>query len=237
MGVCVPIDFIWFDLGYTLLYTEREKLFAEFAGAHDIHRSLEEIGRGFHAIDKRLMREFPGLLGRSSEEFGPLYFGLLCDYLDIHGNLVDLLVDWTRAWRGRGLVWLAYPNVSEVLERLDAQGLGLGVISNWDPSAKPILVSHGLLERFDVVVISSEVGVSKPDERIFRIATELAGVDPCRCLYVGDNYYDDAVGAATVGMKCLIVNRFGRFGVEELRDQPIISDISGILPYLEGGAA
>lgn len=136
-------------------------------------------------------------------------------------------------WRSRGLVWLVYPNVSGVLDQLSAKGLGLGVISNWDPSAKPILASHSLLDRFDVIVISSEVGVSKPDERIFRIATELAGVDPSRCLYVGDNYYDDAVGAASVGMKCLIVNRFGNFGVEELRDQPLISDISEILPYLE----
>jgi len=237
MGVCVPFDFIWFDLGYTLLYMDREKLFSEFAGGRGIHRSLEEIERGFHAIDKRLMREFPGLLGRSSEEFMPLYFGLLCDYLDIHGNLVDLLVDWMRAWRGSGLVWLAYPNVPEVLGQLSARGLGLGVISNWDPSAKPILASHRLLDRFDVVVISSEVGVSKPDERIFRIATELAGVDPSRCLYVGDNYYDDAVGAASVGMKCLIVNRFGSFGVEELSGQPLVNDISGILPYLESVSA
>jgi putative hydrolase of the HAD superfamily len=88
------------------------------------------------------------------------------------------------------------------------------------------------MEYFEVVIISSEAGVCKPDERIFRMALDQATVDPARCLYVGDNYYDDAVGATSVGMKSLIVNRFGSLGVEELTAQELISDISGILPLL-----
>jgi putative hydrolase of the HAD superfamily len=226
-------DFVWFDLGYTLLYMEREKLFAKVAEQFGIQRTLSEIAEAFHIIDKRLMREFPGLLARPSEEFMPLYFGLFCDYLDIHGNIIAFLIRWMEAWKSGGLKWLAYPNVTEVLDRLSAMGIRLGVISNWDSSAKSILNSCGILDRFDVIVISSEVGVSKPDERIFRLAIERAGVDPSRCVYVGDNYYDDAVGASTVGMKFLIVNKFGNLGVEELADKPLIKDISGLFPYLE----
>ena len=228
----MSIDFIWFDLGYTLLYLEREKLFAKVIGKFDIQRTLDDIEKAFHLSDKCLMREHPGLLARSSEEFMPLYFGLLCDRLDIHGNLVSLLGAWMDEWKKGGLRWLAYPNAHAVLDRLSAKGFRLGVISNWDSSARSVLASCGLQDRFEVVVISSEVGIAKPDERIFRLAMQSAKVDPSRCLYIGDNYYDDAVGAASVGMKYLIVNKLDNLGIEELEGKPLARDISGVFSYL-----
>lgn len=230
----MPVDFIWFDLGNTLIHREREKLFTALLEKVRGSGSLKDVELAFHITDKRFMREFPGLLGKPAEEFMPLYFGFLCRYLHIGGDLVSLLNAWFGALKAAELAWSPYPVVPEVLKRLASSGKRLGVISNWDPGAKTILAGLGLLDSFEVVIISSEVGVSKPDERIFRIALEKAAVSPDRCLYVGDNYYDDAVGAAAVGMKSLIVNRFGRFGVEELSGQRLIADVSGIIPYLEG---
>ena len=229
----MSIDFIWFDLGYTLLYKEREGLFAQVLSRSGTERSMDEIDRAFHLTDKLFMRHFPGFLGRPAHEFMPLYFGFLCRRLDLHGDLVALLTAWMEAWKGETGGWKAYSFAAPVLDELCARGIRLGVISNWDPSARSILRDCGLADKFDVVVISSEVGVSKPDEGIFRIALDQAGADPSSCLYVGDNYYDDTVGAEAVGMKSLIVNRFEALGVEELPDCRIIADISGILPYLD----
>ena len=56
-----------------------------------------------------------------------------------------------------------------------------------------------------------------------------AAVAAHECIYVGDNYYDDAVGSLKVGMKALIINRFGTLGVEEIRNCNLISDISEVL--------
>ena len=237
VGVRVPVDFIWFDLGYTLLYKERERLFGEVLGWFHIDRSFDDLERAFHLTDKRFMRDYPGFLGRPPEEFMPLYIGFLCRQLNVRGDLVAVLNRWMDAWQTTGIDWLPYPYVTEVLGCLAAKGLRLGVISNWDPSAKAILARCGLMDFFEVVIISSEVGVCKPEERIFRIALEQARVDPTRCLSVGDNFYDDTVGARTVGMKSLIINRFGSLGVEELAGQEngapeLIADISGILPRL-----
>jgi len=232
MEVCVPVEFVWFDVGYTLLYKAREALFAEVLGESGILRSYDEIDRAFHAIDKRFMREFPGMLGRSSREYMPLYIGLLCRYLDIRGDVVAILNAWIDAWLARGLEWQAYPSVEPTLAALKGMGIRLGVISNWDRSLKSILERCGLLGYFEIVVVSSEVGYEKPDERIFRSALDSARIAPSRCLYVGDNYYDDKVGALSVGMECFIINRFGAFGVEELAGQTIIPDVSGILPRL-----
>ena len=41
-------------------------------------------------------------------------------------------------------------------------------------------------ELFDVVVISAEVGMRKPEERIFRHATELLGLEPAQCVFIDD---------------------------------------------------
>ena len=61
---------------------------------------------------------------------------------------------------------------------------------------------------------------------------QTAGVNARDCIYIGDNYYDDAVGSRKVGMPALIINRFGTLGVEEIKDCPIINDISEILNFL-----
>jgi putative hydrolase of the HAD superfamily len=229
----VPVGFIWFDLGYTLLYNEREKLFKELLKKRGLALGEEQIEKAFHSIDKRFMREYPGLLGSSGGKFMPRYFTQLCEYLGIDYDIKSFLDQWLAAWEEKRLEWLAYPFVPDVLKALKNRGFRLGVISNWDPSAKPILKRVGILDFFEVTIISCEVGVTKPNKKIFEIALEKASVKPENCLYVGDNYYDDAVGASTVGMEYRIINRFGTFGVEELDSSILIHDVTELLPYLE----
>lgn len=230
----VRIDFVWFDLGYTLVYTEREPLLARVLADHSVDRSLDDIDKAFHYTDKLFMREFPGTLGKRPEKFMPLYMEKLLSCLDIPLDPKSFTELWMRHWAQACACWKPYENVREVLGRLRGMGVRTGIISNWDPSARKVLKTCCLEDLLDPVIVSCEVGAAKPSEKIFRIALEKASVEPSRCLYVGDNYYDDAAGAATVGMKALIINRFGDFGVEELVGQPIIRDISGIFPYLDG---
>jgi putative hydrolase of the HAD superfamily len=229
----VPFEFIWFDLGYTLLYKEREKALSGILSSmgHDV--DIDRIDRAFHAIDKLFMRERPGVLGKAAEKFMPEYMELLCANLGLGCNSNFILEHWADTWSSADMEWKDYPFVKDILARLRSLGYRLGVISNWDPSAKPILRTCGILEFFDVVVISSEVGCAKPNEKIFKLALDKAGVDASRCLYIGDNYYDDTLGSDKVGMRSLIINRFGRFGVEELENQELIENISGVLDYLE----
>ena len=49
---------------------------------------------------------------------------------------------------------------------------------------------------------------------------------------MGDNYYDDAVGSRKVGMQALILNRFGKLGVEEIDDAPIIQNLAQVKDYI-----
>ncbi len=229
----MAVEYIWFDLGYTLLYNEREKLFDQLVTSRGHRLDESKIELAFHAIDKKFMREYPGLLGTPAKKFMPRYFALLCERLGIDGDLTSFLEQWLKAWEEKRLEWLVYPFAPGLLEALKSRGFRLGVISNWDSSARHILARQGILEFFDTVVISSEVGVAKPERKIFEIALEKASVQAATCLYVGDNYYDDAVGASSVGMGYKIINRFGTFGVEELDSSILIRDVTELLPYVE----
>jgi hypothetical protein len=53
------IEFIWFDLGYTLLYKKREEAYRAVLADFGVEASVSDIARAFHLADKKFMREFP----------------------------------------------------------------------------------------------------------------------------------------------------------------------------------
>jgi putative hydrolase of the HAD superfamily len=74
--------------------------------------------------------------------------------------------------------------MQDLLRRVRQSGLKTAMLSNsWGISAYPVDV---LAELFDAVVISAEVGMRKPEERIFRHAASLLGLDPAECVFIDD---------------------------------------------------
>lgn len=241
----MSISFVWFDLGYTLLYQQREEPYrAVLAGlGHDV--PLGRLELEYHLADKLFMREYPGVFGLDPETFAPWFLGVLNHRLGIRTNLCEtwrLLKQAAtgapgaaagRAGGGEGHAgWFPFPGVPEALADLRGRGYRLGVISNWDASARPLLARLGLEGFFEQVVVSCECGCEKPSRRIFEVALSAAGVDAGACLYVGDNYYVDTLGAREVGMSSVVVNRFGRRGIEELADVPVISHVAELAGLL-----
>ena len=97
------------------------------------------------------------------------------------------------------LVFVPLPGVGDALRRLRAYGLALAVVSNWDFGLHEHLRRLGV--RVDAVVTSAEVGVRKPDPRVFLRALELLGVAPERALHIGDDAELDSAGAAAAEMR------------------------------------
>ena len=78
----------------------------------------------------------------------------------------------------------------------------LAVISNGLPDVQYCKIeSMGLRGMFSSIVLSEEIGIRKPDAEVFRYAAKCLQVQPAECLYVGDSYRNDIVGAKTAGMK------------------------------------
>ena len=112
--------------------------------------------------------------------------------------------------------------VAGAIELLDAlrDHCRLGVVTN-NSTAEQIekLRALNIASYFDTVVISEDVGVAKPDKKIFSIALERIGVRPQDAVFVGDNWKNDIVGAVNAGMSAVWLNHDGK--------QPALTDIAG----------
>ena len=77
-----------------------------------------------------------------------------------------------------------------------------GVVSNYELAdiQRKRLATSGLAELLDVVVISGDSGVEKPDPAIFDETLHQLGLGPSECLFVGDSLASDAAGALEAGM-------------------------------------
>jgi len=104
----------------------------------------------------------------------------------------------------RGLWRLPAPGAAETLAALSARGLLLGVVSNGDGHAEAHLRLAGLSPHLGVVVDSYDVGVEKPDPRIFHCALQALGVPPAAALHVGDLPPVDVAGAQAAGLRALL---------------------------------
>lgn len=173
------------------------------------------------------MREFPGVLGKKFKEYANQYEALMLDYLKIRSTtkLPDVDMD-------SKLKWAAYPEAHPTLQKLKNAGFGIGLISNWDQSAREVLKQTGIDKYLDYAVISSEVKVEKPDEEIFYYGLKKADVSPEESIYIGDNYYDDVLGSQRVGMDSILINPYGKLGIEEVKNVPIIRNVDELTNQL-----
>jgi HAD superfamily hydrolase (TIGR01509 family) len=93
------------------------------------------------------------------------------------------------------------PEALRVLALLHAR-CRTGVVSNYELAdiQRKRLAASGLAELLDVVVISGDSGIEKPDPAIFDEALHHLGLRPSQCLFVGDSLASDAAGARNAGM-------------------------------------
>lgn len=103
-------------------------------------------------------------------------------------------------------VWELFPEVPRVLQTL-APRLTLGIVSNFDARLRVILRQFGLLPCFKEIVLSSEVGVDKPDRAIFMFALERLGLAPREVCYVGDDPKLDWEAAERAGLRVFRLDR------------------------------
>jgi 2-haloacid dehalogenase len=103
-----------------------------------------------------------------------------------------------------------YPEVKATLTRLKQSGRQTAILSNGSPSMLSAAVeSSGLAAVLDQVLSVDEVGVYKPDRRVYQLACDHLGVAAAEISFQSSNAWD-AVGAAHFGMRVAWVNRFGQ---------------------------
>ncbi len=104
-------------------------------------------------------------------------------------------------------IFRVFDDVVPCLDQLDELGVKAAVISNWDYSLHRVLKMFDLYDRFLFVTASLEVGVEKPDPRIFQLALEGHGLSAADVFHVGDSHEDDVVGAQNAGIRFARIDR------------------------------
>ena len=96
-----------------------------------------------------------------------------------------------------GRSWIS--GAQALLSEIESRGIGLGVISNTGNFKRDEVVDHLPLDfdfdafRSELVLLSSEVGIEKPDIRIFEEATRRAGIVAEACLFCTEDLLHSCV--------------------------------------------
>ncbi|PFA69852.1 2-haloalkanoic acid dehalogenase [Bacillus sp. AFS015802] len=97
---------------------------------------------------------------------------------------------------------------------------------------KAKIMNSGLHECFDVILISEEVGLEKPDQRIYQLALNKLQVHPEDALFVGDNLEKDVGGPKGAGLKGIWFNPGGMENDSDIMPDEEIQSLDELLHYL-----
>ena len=229
------ITAVTFDVTNTLIHAPRlGELYADVLGRHGIAVEPREAAR----LVRQVWQELACLADPGHDRFtsypgGPRawwkrFLERICEYLEVPPPSPFAAAELFHRFAGAE-AWEIYPEVPAVLAELRSLGLKLGVVSNWDPRLPDLLEQLGIARHFGAVVYSSEVGVEKPDARIFRNACMRLGVSPENVLHVGDGRVEDAEGAVAAGLQALLLDR--------LHDGADLRDLSSLPDRVAHGLA
>lgn len=110
----------------------------------------------------------------------------------------------------------ALPGAGETLRALREAGVRTALVcdTGFTPGriVRRFLEEHGLAEHLEFLAFSNEVGVPKPDPRIFRHALEALDVQPAEAVHVGDLLRTDIAGAKALGMRTVRITAVNATG-------------------------
>jgi putative hydrolase of the HAD superfamily len=99
-----------------------------------------------------------------------------------------------------------YPQVQETLDQLHSY-YHMAIVSDAQSAyAVPELRAVGLLQYFNPIIVSGDLGYRKPDPRLFQKALDALRVRPEQALFFGNDLFHDIFGAQQVGMKAIFVS-------------------------------
>jgi len=231
-----PIRAVFFDAGNTLLRMNYVVIAAELLG-HGVRVAPEEVlraeCRARVQLDDQVLARFQPGASTESRAAADRYLRYVLEELGVADAVtIDKVAEWRRTYNRPVGVWnTADPQASDALALVRQAGLRAAVISNSNGSVRSILNSLELTTHLDFVLDSAEVGVEKPDPKIFELALAAARVAHAEAVYIGDLYSIDVRGARAAGMRAVLLDPGGHWGA---RDCPTAPDLMGAVRLVLG---
>ncbi len=187
------VRWLFFDWGGTLFNEDGgirnlAKSVAELAEAADTEVSEQQF------FDAMLAAEF----AEETDKIGVALNEIVAD--EGVRSAIQSGLDLERSWSPE------YPGLTKTLSVLSGR-YSMGLISNTRPGFDRRLETMGIRQLIDVRVGSGDVGVSKPDPAIFRLAMERADCVASESLMIGDRPDKDIAGANAVGMSTIRIRQ------------------------------
>jgi putative hydrolase of the HAD superfamily len=215
--------FIFFDVGNTLLFPNRARMLAPVPAEN--RPTLE----AWQALERRTKHEFDAesMGGKADRGFWWIFHTYLLQELNMMDDRVrDTLVANTQ----NSANWdRMLPGTREALERIRKE-YKIAVISNADGKIDAVLRRCGIVDCFQNITDSGNVGHEKPHPAIFEAALLEMNAQPADSLYVGDVYSVDYVGARKVGMEAVL---FDVAGAYREREFPRVESLAGLEKWLK----
>lgn len=125
-------------------------------------------------------------------------------------------------------------NAVDVLESIKDRGYKLGLITNGSIHSQNAKIDKvGIREYFDCIVVSDEVGIKKPDARIFQMVVNDLGVSATNTWYVGDHPVNDYKGARDAGLNAIWFEGFQEWGLSEEKPEFSIKRLNELFTIFE----
>jgi len=200
------IKTIFFDVGNTLLFPNRDVILAALA-ERKTPPTLDE----WRALECKTKRAFDATTksdGTHDHSFWFTFYTSLLEQLESKDEaLMDALLSATRTSSN----WCEIrPGTREAIERIGKK-YRTAVISNADGKIHEVLGRCGIADCFESITDSGVVGYEKPHPAIFEAALEKMKAAPEESLYVGDVYSVDYLGATGAGMGAMILDVCGAY--------------------------
>jgi putative hydrolase of the HAD superfamily len=198
---------ILFDLGGTLLYPDFPFLAEQLRQrGQEIH--LDQFLYALSVASNR-MDAYMQVHATTDATRVPVYITYLLEALEVQTGIADL-VDKVIIPRHQTVNFWNYilEGTLPLLGRL-RERYRLAMISNSDGRAEGKAAQYGIRPYLEFVMDSHLVGVEKPDPRIFHLACRQMDLPPADCVYVGDIYSIDVLGAEAAGLHPVLIDRTG----------------------------
>ncbi|WP_248927861.1 HAD-IA family hydrolase [Paenibacillus hamazuiensis] len=208
---------IFFDVGDTLMTIPAARIvIRQHLAGRALHREEKQIEDSFTEAFRLLYYGKPDVPEACTPESDRAFWVKLYTYMLGRLGVQD---EWTEEEIHRCCHELydlftapehyeLFDDVEETLPRLRDNGFRLGIVSNFAPTLKHILRHKGIVHYFDPIIVSTEVGLEKPNPAIFSLALEKAGLGSPDVLYIGDHDRNDIWAPNQVGIDALKIKRY-----------------------------
>jgi putative hydrolase of the HAD superfamily len=203
------VKVVFFDVGNTLLFPNRERIHAPLA-----RRGIVPDGERLRDLECRTKNRFDEIMmtenGNIDHSFWRMFYSQLLSEIGVEDEDNAIRDQLVAGIQKSGNWDQIRPGTAEQLHKI-GERYRLAVISNADGKIEDVLQKCGIALCFRTITDSGLVGYEKPHPEIFRQALKSMKAAPEESLYVGDVYSVDYLGAIGAGMQAILMDVPGAY--------------------------